>query len=166
MESVMVALPMRLLILLCSIESHDPGQASDRSADRSSVRNERHRLLVNSELATVPGLFELIAHHTWVVPHGTEPGTYVGTAPSGPTQQVLIASGRFEHGRPTKSHRERVGEDAIEYRLNTDLLRWHSLHVVLSPSTGKFEAHVDRFNPYGSPLEALLHWLVDVLPKR
>jgi hypothetical protein len=148
------------------VERRRPLAAPAVAAPLRSVqlRDRRHRRRVDAAIAGVPGFPEVSRGAVWVPAHSTEPGTYVGTSSPDDVVAFFRRSQSFVEGRPTAGHRERVGRDAVEFRQRTDVIRWNSLHFVVSPTTGRFELHIDQFNPYDSPLHSLLHWLIEVLP--
>jgi hypothetical protein len=114
-------------------------------------------------IAQVAGLPAVMASAAWIPPHATEPGSYQGVALDLISRVMAHDPDEFLEGTPSRAHRRAVGGDAIDFRRRTDFMQWSSLHVVVSPSTGRFEVHVDRFNP-NSPVGLLLHWIFDVLP--
>ena len=135
-------------------------------AERRAALDRQYKALVDAEIARIPGLPALLQAMTWVPAHGKEPGTYEGAVLPGLADGLLVTSGLFLQGRPAAGHRQRVGHDAIDFRRLTDRRNRRSLHVVVSPSTGRLETHVDNFSPYEGAWPALLHWVFDVLPNK
>ena len=144
-------------------------RATDAEA-RRTAEDVAEEAMVRSRVEAIPRLWEIVKEGTWEAAHGTEPGTYVGTAPEGTIETILGDHPSFTSRRARSTHKRRLGHDAVEFKESSEFVvqgrgNLRSLHVSVNPS-GRYEVHVDRFNPHEGVVPFVLHVIVEWLPPR
>jgi RHS repeat-associated protein len=139
------------------------------AAAKRAAKDGAERLIVDAAI-TSAALWDLFLTWTWQPANGTEPGTYVGQAPRGGIEKLLQANADFSSRAARGGHAQRLGAGSTEFQAASPYTQnrpggLRSLHVTVNPE-GRFEIHVDRFNPYEGLAPVLLHIFIEWLPPR